>query len=93
MELKVNYRTSRSAVYEIQDEGKFYIKESCQLFLNGEEWGVTNRVINGIYDLKPDTEYRLTVRSEREEQSIFFHQHRWPGGRVNLLHADQCICV
>lgn len=72
MELKIIYQTSRSAVVEINDGGIFHTKTSYSLKLNGMEYGTTDRVITGIYQLKPDTEYTLCVEDGKETDKITF---------------------
>ena len=55
-------QTSRSAEFELDDGGIYNTKEPYHLFLNGEEWTTTEKVITGIYGLLPDQEYHLQVR-------------------------------
>lgn len=72
MELKIIYQTSRSVVLEINDGGIFYTKASYSLKLNEIDYGITNRVITGIYQLKPDTEYTLCAWNGKEVGRISF---------------------
>lgn len=72
MELKIIYQTSRSAVLEIIDGGIFHTQTPYSLQLNGKDCGTTDRIITGIYVLKPDTEYLLKVTSNEIHESITF---------------------
>ncbi len=76
MELQILFKTARSAVFEIQEGGVFYTNKNYKFFLNDKEYGNTERVINGIYELKPDSRYKLTVKSEQSESSIFFQTEK-----------------
>jgi len=76
LELQILFKTARSAVFEIQEGGVFYTNKNYRFFLNDKEYANTERVINGIYELKPDSRYKLTVKSEQSESSIFFQTEK-----------------
>lgn len=70
MDIKIIHQTSRSIGIEICDGGIFRTRERYDILVNGREYGTTNRVVTGIYELKPDTEYILTVRGRAEEAEV-----------------------
>lgn len=61
MELKLVYKTGRSAVIELTESGRFYSEKKYDIYLNGVKLFETEKVINSVYDLKPDTEYVLSA--------------------------------
>lgn len=72
MELNIILKTSRSVVFEIEDGDIFYTKVSYSIKLNGEDYGTTNKVITGLYHLRPDTSYRLLVERDGKSESVTF---------------------
>lgn len=55
------FSTARSAVIEIQDGGRHFTKAPSRVLVNGEDAFTTEKTINSLYDLKPDSEYRVEV--------------------------------
>lgn len=55
------FSTARSAVIEIQDGGRHFTKAPCRVLVNGEEAFITEKTINSLYDLKPDSDYHVEV--------------------------------
>ena len=51
----------RFAVIKIADGGKYNTTGSYDIYVNDALYGRTDKTITSIYDLKPSTEYRLTV--------------------------------
>ncbi len=47
---------------EIADGGRYFTKAVYELYVNGEYYGEASTVIKGIYGLKPDTDYEISVR-------------------------------
>lgn len=73
MNIRVIFQTARCVTVEIQDGGIFETEQEYEIFVNDRFWKRTKRVITSIYDLKPDTQYRIrageaetTVRTDRE---------------------------
>lgn len=61
MELKVAAKTARCIVVELTDSGKYYTENEYDILVNGEKKLTTNKVVNSIFDLLPDTEYEISV--------------------------------
>ncbi len=61
MKLNILMKTARSAVVEIENGDIYQSKQTYKLYVNNKLYGETDKVINGIYDLKPDKEYSITV--------------------------------
>ena len=55
------FHTARSAVIEIQDGGRHFTKAPCRVLINGEDAFTTEKTINSLYDLKPDSDYHVEV--------------------------------
>lgn len=66
MDMKLVMKSARSAVIEICDGGTFYTKEVYKVLLNGEYVKNAETVITSLYDLKPETEYEVTVLAKDE---------------------------
>ncbi len=69
MDIRLVMRTSRSAVFELNDGGTYETKEEYRLFLDQEEVKTVDTVIASVFDLKPDTEYLLEVKN-KEGQTV-----------------------
>ncbi len=61
MELKLVTNTARSAVIELTESGKYYTEQSYDIYVNGEKFAESNKVITSLYGLTPDTEYEITA--------------------------------
>lgn len=70
MELVLVTKTSRSVVVELTDSGKYYTKNSYDIYVNDKKYMESNKVVTSIYDLKPDTDYKIEVKYDREEVNI-----------------------
>ena len=64
MELTVLSVTSRGVVVELTDSGKYYSRSSYDIYVNGEKFINTDKVITSLHGLKPDTEYNITAEFE-----------------------------
>ena len=67
MSIKVIFQTARCITFEIQDGSIFEFQKEREIYVNGKFYKKTNRVINSIYDLKPDTHYEILVKDQEEE--------------------------
>ena len=67
MSIKVIFQTARCITLEIQDGSIFESQKEREIYVNGKFYKKTNRVINSIYDLKPDTRYEILVKDQEEE--------------------------
>lgn len=71
MNLKFVMCTARSASFEIEDGGRYFTKKKYSLYVNEEYYGETETTVTGLYHLKPDSAYTVSVRDgEKEEGSI-----------------------
>lgn len=70
MELVLVAKTSRNVVVELTDSGKYYSRMPYELWLNGEKYMDSDRVITSLYGLKPDTEYELVAKYEGVETNV-----------------------
>lgn len=73
MNIQCIFQTSRSAVLEIQDGSIFETEKEYEIFLNGEYYGKTKRVITSLYGLKPDTRYEVCVKSKEDGKDAVIH--------------------
>ena len=67
MELILVTKTSRSVVVELTDSGKYYTKNQYDIYVNDKKYMESNKVVTSIYDLKPDTDYKIEVKYDGEE--------------------------
>ncbi len=65
------FQNARSITIEIEDEGIFHTKREYEIYVNGVLYQKTDRVITGIYDLKPSTDYEISVVSGDEQAAVF----------------------
>ncbi|MCR5033604.1 MAG: glycoside hydrolase family 28 protein [Lachnospiraceae bacterium] len=70
MNLKILLITARSITIEIEDGGRYYTRRPYILYLNGQKFEETDKVITNLFSLTPDTEYELTL--EGEAQTLCF---------------------
>lgn len=66
MEIKLLMKSARSAVIELLDGGIYYTREQYTLSLNGTKVQTADTVVSSLFDLKPDTFYKLNVYSTDE---------------------------
>ncbi len=78
MRIAIIMMTAHSVSLEIDDGGIYETKEKYEVFVNGELWKRTAKVVTTLYDLKPDTEYQVEVKGEngRTEGEISFRTDR-----------------
>lgn len=69
MELKLVTNTSRSAVVELDDGGRYYTRNKYNILINGLKYMDGEKVITTIHGLKPDTDYEISVEYEGETVS------------------------
>lgn len=62
MEVKHIISTARSATIEISDGGIYFTKQKYNIIVNGEPYGEAEQVITSIYELKPDTDYKVEIQ-------------------------------
>ena len=87
-ELRILFRSARTAVLEIVDGGRYETLRPYRICVNGEAPFETNRTINNLFGLKPDSAVTVRVRPAaspeeagtegcpdegREEVSVSFH--------------------
>ena len=61
MELKLVTNTSRNAVVELTDSGRYYTEKSYEIYVNGQKFMDSDKVITSLYGLIPDTEYEVSA--------------------------------
>ncbi len=70
------FRTARCVTLEIETDEIFSLGEACEIYVNGGFYGTTDRVVTGIYDLKPETEYEIRVVRGEEEETVYVTTER-----------------
>jgi polygalacturonase len=61
MQIKILFKTARCVTVEIRNGNIFETEHEYEICVNGTFYGKTNRVITSIYNLKPDTEYTISI--------------------------------
>lgn len=84
MNLKLIMNTARSATVEIADGGVFYTKNQYEVYVNGVYHMTTDRVITNIFNLRPETEYEVSVRVGEEEVSAVTFQTNYEFVTLNV---------
>ena len=71
--MEILFVSSRSCTVLLDPEGAYEARKKHLLFLDGEEAGEEYRSVASLFDLEPDTEYRLESRTEDGEtaETIF----------------------
>ena len=67
MELKFVTATSRSAVVELTESGKFYTEKPYEIYVDGSKYMDSEKVITTLYGLKPDTLYKVSAVYDGQE--------------------------
>ncbi len=64
---------ARCAVLELSNEGYYNTEEEYTIELNGRFYKNSTKVVESLYDLKPDTEYQLVLKrnGKEEAQTVF----------------------
>jgi len=70
MKFQVIFKTSRSIAIELLEQGIYYTEKEFSIFLNGVCVKTSNKVVNSIYHLLPDTQYELYVQNEEEKSEV-----------------------
>jgi len=65
-ELRILMVTSDSVSFEITDSGIYYLDAPLKIYVNGEIQYETDKTVNSVYNLTPDTEYQITVKDNNE---------------------------
>lgn len=69
MDVKLIMKSARSAVIEIADGGTYYTKGNYQIWVNGELVKTAETVITSLFELKPETEYKVEIKAEDSNDS------------------------
>ena len=67
MELVLVTNTSRNAVVELTEAGKYYSKKEYDIYVNGELFTHTDKQVTSLYGFKPDTDYEITAVYDGKE--------------------------
>lgn len=65
MEFDILLVTARSIVIQLKEEG-YYHTDEYEIYLNGTKYISSNKMVQTIYDLKPDTTYLLSIKRGKE---------------------------
>ena len=74
---KIIFITSRNATLELENYGKYHAESPYEIYLNGKSWGTSEKVVQGLYGLTPDTEYRLELVCGGETSEAVSYTHLW----------------
>lgn len=67
---------TRNVVFEITDAGKYQTDSTYEIYINGVFYSESNKAVQSIYDLKPDTEYILEIKLDKINKRIVFRTKR-----------------
>ena len=66
------YKSSTSACFELDNREAFYSPYEYTILLDGKEIRKENTNVFSVFGLKPDTDYELTLLSEKESETLAF---------------------
>lgn len=75
MKLSSIFQTARCVTIEIEDGSIFETEKEYEIYVNGNLYGTTKRVISSIYGLEPDTWYEIQVKGGEESASMKLKTH------------------
>lgn len=84
MELKLVSKTSRTLVFELTDSGKYYSEKQYEIYIDGEIFIKTNKVITSLYNLKPNTEYNIEAVYDNKKISSLAVKTDWEYVTLNV---------
>lgn len=64
MDFQVIFTTARSFVLELLEDDLFYNSEKYDILIDGEKFMESDKVIQSVYGLAPDTAYQVAVRRD-----------------------------
>ena len=64
------YKSSTSACFELDNRDAFYSPYEYTILLDGKEIRKGNTNVFSVFGLKPDTDYELTLLSEKESETL-----------------------
>lgn len=70
MNFDIIFKTSRKICFEVKNYGIFYTNKPYTVLLNGEQYMDSNKVVQTVKGLKPDTEYTLQIVNEEESSEV-----------------------
>lgn len=88
MEFKIIFLTARKVMLELMNQGN-YFTEPYEIYLNGIKVKDSDKVIETVTDLKPDTEYKLSVKrnNDRSDEIAFSTDYEYVTLNVRDFHA------
>lgn len=73
MKVELILLNTRNAVIEITGAGKFKTNKEYEIYVNGSFYSKSNKAVQTIANLKPDTDYLLEIKENKEIIKIDFH--------------------
>ena len=100
MKFQIIFQTSRKVTIEFLDFGIYFTEKKYRLLLNGKEILTSDRVVQTISGLTPDTEYELTavadgeaeetVRFKTDYEFVTLNVRRFESMMIQLLFRRRC---
>ncbi|MDO4267539.1 MAG: glycoside hydrolase family 28 protein [Eubacteriales bacterium] len=66
MEFQIIFKTSRRCTIELLNKGIYFTEQPYDVYVNGEKALTSNKVVQTVNGLKPDTVYQIEVRMGEE---------------------------
>jgi len=70
LKFKVLFMTSRKLTIEVEDFGIWNTKEPYAIYVNGERYLESDRTVQNVNGLKPDTQYELQIKTAEDASEI-----------------------
>lgn len=65
MKFNILFKSARTAVIELVKQGYYYTEEDYEVYLNNELYCKSNKVVQSIHNLNPETSYEIYVKNSR----------------------------
>lgn len=67
---KIIFKTSRKITIELENQGIFYTEKPYEVYLNGSLLLTSEKVVQTIDGLKPDTSYQLLIQNANDKSEV-----------------------
>ena len=84
MELSCLFVSGRSAALQLADGGLYNTLKPYTIFVNGQAWKTTDRVVTNLYGLWPDTDYLVEVMDGGEKAASITLKTKYESVSLNV---------
>lgn len=85
MKLEILFKNARGISFEIEDDSIFYTDREYIVYLNDKEVLTTNKTVNSIFGLKPETEYNIYISDGVQKSELLCFKTDYEFVTLNVL--------